>query len=400
MSADRQKEVERSVYRRMTILLVGGGTAGHISPLLAVAHELKGHSKATQIIYVGEKGSSFSDLASSSADIDSVCTIWAGKFRRYANQSLFAKLFDLKTHVLNMRDLLRFVFGVFEAFKIVRANRPNIVFIKGGFVGVPVGLVCRFMRVPYVTHDSDIIPGLANKIIARTALLHAVAMPPERYPYPLHKTIFTGVPVSNSYARVSFKQQKLFKDKVGVPKDSFLIFVTGGSQGAKGLNDIVSQVAADILDIGKDVYLIHQVGRNKTVSYKNIKDKQLKHIIQKDFIANMYEYTGAADVVVSRAGASTIAEMAIQAKACILVPSPHLAGDHQTKNAQFLHNIRAAVLLGQDELKQSPKHLIGQIKAFKQNDRMRQEYQAALHNLAEKRAAAKIADLLLNYNSK
>lgn len=312
----------------MTVMLVGGGTGGHILPLLAVAQELKSRDSKTHIIAVVDKSTNFAHLLESASEIDQVFKINAGKFRRYPNQSITEKLLDLNTLFLNIRDAFRTVVGIFQAYMLISKYKPRVAFIKGGFVGVPCGIGCRLSGTPFITHDSDATPGLANRIIGRWATLHAVAMKKEAYNYDPDKTVQVGIPVSKNFKKVTPKLKLRYREELGVPRNAKLILITGGSQGAKELNDLIASVSHALV-ANKDLYAIHQTG-NWTSNDLPIDNTRYKTV---EYIDDLYRYSGASDIIISRAG-SIIAEFATQHKSVILVPAPQLADGHQLKNAQ------------------------------------------------------------------
>jgi UDP-N-acetylglucosamine--N-acetylmuramyl-(pentapeptide) pyrophosphoryl-undecaprenol N-acetylglucosamine transferase len=159
------------------VLLSGGGTGGHITPILAVAHQLKQQDPTVKTVYVGEHGGKFASLLDGNTDIDEIKTIFAGKLRRYHGDSWFKRLFDVRANLLNLRDLFLFGVGLLQSLWLVKKINPDVVFLKGGFVGVPVGLSAALWHKPFVTHDSDALPGLANRIVSRWAKYHATGMP-------------------------------------------------------------------------------------------------------------------------------------------------------------------------------------------------------------------------------
>jgi len=182
-----------------TILLVGGGSGGHITPLLAIASEIKKLRKDYRVAVISERLGIFNHLFDNAQDIDDLHLINAGKFRRYYGRSFFKHFFDPKTFLLNLRDLFRFIFGIVESFWLLAHIRPDIIFIKGGYVGVPVGLIARLLRIPYVTHDSDAKPGLTNRLVGKKALFNAVGMPTNNYKYNEDKMVYVGVPIGNEF---------------------------------------------------------------------------------------------------------------------------------------------------------------------------------------------------------
>lgn len=185
-----------------TIVLTGGGSGGHITPLLAVAAELKRKDSGCKLVYIGQRGDGLGDIPAANPHIDEVYNVRAGKFRRYHGEGL-RQLLDLPTMFKNIRDAFYVVAGIWQSRKLLKRLQPSVVFVKGGFVGVPVGLAAAQLKIPYVTHDSDAIPGLANRIIARWAAIHAVALPAEVYAYPPAKTVTTGIPLQADFSPVT-----------------------------------------------------------------------------------------------------------------------------------------------------------------------------------------------------
>lgn len=163
----------------MRILVTGGGSGGHITPILAVVHELRQLSPKAEIIYVGQTGDDLLDVPAHDPNIASVVAIRAGKFRRYHGEG-WKQLFDVVTLCKNLRDAVWVLIGLWQSFWLLGRLRPDVIFVKGGFVGVPVGLAAALRGIPYVTHDSDALPGLANRIIARWAKVHTVQPLPIR----------------------------------------------------------------------------------------------------------------------------------------------------------------------------------------------------------------------------
>ena len=160
----------------LKVIVTGGGSGGHITPILAVAAELKRRDPKTRLIYVGQKGDGLADIPAADPNIDAVYAVQAGKFRRYHGEG-WRQLLDLKMWFLNIRDAFYVLIGIWQSWRLMKRLRPDVIFSRGGFVSVPVALGGKFNGVPYITHDSDSIPSLANRLIARWAAVHAVALP-------------------------------------------------------------------------------------------------------------------------------------------------------------------------------------------------------------------------------
>lgn len=384
----------------MKVVLTGGGTsAGHITPSLAVAHELKEIDPTVETIYIAQAGDSFADLPRQHPAIDKVYAIRAGKFRRYHSMGV-RQLFDIPTVAKNIRDLFLFGIGIVQSYFLLLRLKPDAILMKGGYVGAPVGLAAALLHIPYVTHDSDAIPGLANRIVARWARLHAVALPKEIYPYPPEKTVIVGVPVQGEFQPVTPALQAQYKQEIGLEGYNRVLFVTGGGQGSIRLNKAVIEVMPALLEQYPDMAVVHLAGRSQEKIVRAAYDKVLSQAEQerisvKGFISGLHKYSGAADVIVTRAGATTLAEFAVQHKACVIVPNPFLTGGHQLKNAQVLADRHAAVCVPEQQLDTDPKALETAISQLMSNADERSELAKQLGKLAHPGASKELAMVLL-----
>lgn len=329
-----------SSVRHKIFVLTGGGTGGHITPILAVALALKKQDPHCQIIYIGEKGSRFADLTKEHEAIDVVHTIWAGKLRRFHGRSWWDHLSDVRLVLLNIRDLFFLLMGSLQSLVLIARLKPDAIFLKGGFVGVPVGLAGAILRQVLVTHDSDAIPGLANRIVSRFVSTHAVAMEPALYPYPTDKTVQVGVLVEPGFQPVSPMQREAFASQIGIPKAATVLLITGSSSGAQRINEATKAIITQLLSDYPSLHVIHQTGKGFGNFYEPYRHERL-HVLE--FMRPMYVYTGAADIVVARASANTVAELGTQHKPVIVVPNPFLTAGHQLKNARILESYNAVI---------------------------------------------------------
>lgn len=379
--------------------MTGGGSGGHITPILAVAHELKQIDPKTEIIYIGQTGDSLGDIPAHDPNIDQTVTVRAGKLRRYHGEG-WKQLLDLPTVLKNIRDVFYTIAGIFQCIVRLHALRPDIVFIKGGFVGVPVGLAAAFWRIPYITHDSDAIPGLANRLVAPWAHLHAVAMPKEVYAYPQDKTVSVGVPISRNFHEPSAREVQQTRQKLGLGAYKRVLLITGGGLGAQRVNDAVVSCAPDLLRRYPDLAIVHLAGRAHEDSlrraYKqHIGSNDTARVIVKGFVNNLHEYSAAADVVITRAGGTSMAEFAAQAKACVVIPNPFLTGGHQLKNAKVLADRKAIKLVSEDKLAQDRSALMPPLVDLFDNPGATHELGKRLGSIEQTDAAYSVAMLLL-----
>lgn len=275
--------------------------------------------------------------------------------------------------------------------------KPQIIFSRGGFVSVPVALGGRLQGVPYITHDSDSIPSLANRLIARWAHLHAVALPAEVYPYPAKKIRVVGVPVSSHYELVTTQLQRHYRKLLHLEGYTQVLLVTGGGNGARGLNEHIVSNAQYLLARYPNMALLHITGRDLLEETKTSYDKELqvserKRVIIEGFVSDLYRYSGAADVVIARGGATNLAEFAIQAKACLIVPSPQLAWN--VKNAQVMAKHDAIIELSENHAEQELR-LAKVVSELLDSPARRAKLAGNLHKLAHDGSAQELAELLI-----
>ncbi len=323
-------------------------------------------------------------------DIDKVTSIYAGKFRRYHNESWLRRFIDIKTNLLNLRDAVFVVVGFFQSLRLLRKYRPQAVFLKGGFVGVPVGLAAGARRLPIITHDSDAVAGLANRLVSRLTLLHTTALPADYYSYPKNKVKQVGVIVAQKYQPVSEAGVIEAKQEIGIPKDATLLLITGGSTGAIAVNEAIERLYKELFAKYSNLYIIHQTGKGKAGEPSKYADySRLQRI---ELLKDMHLYSAAADIIVMRAGANTLAEFAMQAKACIVIPSPHLPGGHQLLNAAYFQERDAAVVLDQAEIEMSPQLLSSHIATLIKDKQRREQIAKNMHKEAQRNAGQLLSD--------
>ncbi|MFZ1248838.1 MAG: glycosyltransferase [Candidatus Saccharimonadales bacterium] len=380
----------------MNIVLTGGGSGGHIAPILAVAAELKRQMPSCHLTYIGQGGDDLLDVVQTNPHIDAVKTISAGKLRRYSGEG-WRQLLDLKTQALNIRDLARTVWGIGQSYRLLRALQPNVVFTRGGFVSVPVALAARLCRVPFMTHDADSVPSLANRLIARWAALHAVTLSPEIYPYPAAKMRMTGIPVGVHFEPVTSKLRAAYVAELGLPTDSQVVTVTGGGNGARMLNQAIVANTRYLFSRYPKLVLLHFAGRSleaeTNAAYDALDLGQARARVKVySFATDFYKYTGAADVVVARGGMGSLAELAMQQKACIVVPSKQLRWNVQ--NSRVLAKKQAIYELTEDQAEQ-PERLGRAVEELLENKARQTQLGQALGAIARPEAAKDLAKILL-----
>jgi UDP-N-acetylglucosamine--N-acetylmuramyl-(pentapeptide) pyrophosphoryl-undecaprenol N-acetylglucosamine transferase len=230
--------------------------------------------------------------------------------------------------------------------------------------------------------------------------LHTVALPKEVYSYPQDKTLDVGVPLSQNYKPYSAAEAREAREQITGKPDGRVLLVTGGGLGAKRVNDAVAVCAEALLERYPDLTIVQIAGRAQEAKLRQQYKKKLPEayqdrVIVKGFITNLYTYSGAADVVVTRAGATSIAEYAAQQKACIVIPNPLLTGGHQLKNAQVLSERAAVRLLSEDKLKQDQQALMPPLADLLDNPERARQLGKTLGSFSQADSAKRLAMLLL-----
>lgn len=316
-----------------------------------------------------------------------ISIIPAGKFRRYSHLT-FWQHFTVPSVVFgNLGDITRIIRGGFASLWLLMRHRPDVVFAKGGYVCLPLGLAAWLLRVPLVIHDSDTRPGLTNRVLARFAQRIATGSPLENYPYDKRKTTYTGVPISPQFGPVTPSRQAELKQKLGLPSDRPLIVATGGGLGSRLINQ-ATIAAADKIGDTASFYIV--TGKGNLDIAKTQADNN-KNVSLTDFVyQGMPEVLGAADIVVARGSATFLQELAGLEKAVVVVPA-HQLGD-QLKNAEMFASSGAAVVLSDDDLVDK---LPGALSQLLSDEVARQDYASRLHQFARPGAATDVAKIIV-----
>lgn len=363
---------------------------------MSLARELKLLDPAGRIIYIGLKGDKIESLKSSYHYFDEVFYISAGKFRRYHGESFWSHVVDLRTLALNIRDFFKVIVGIFEAGRLLKRIRPNVLFSKGGFVAVPVGIAARLCTVPIVTHDSDVTTGLANRIIGRWAKFHATGMPTDLYSYPKQSIRFVGIPTDERIKPVNASGQASFKKQLGLDPKQPVLLVGGAGLGSRDINNLVLEIANTLLNELSNLHIFHIAGTSHlstvTNAYQKLPVANRSRVTVFGFTTDFYKYCGAADLVITRPGATTMAELAIASKAVLVIPASYLAGGHQSANAKSLQDLNAVKVLSGEI---NPQELLGAAVELLTNDAKRQRLATNLGKTAQPQASRKLAKLIL-----
>jgi UDP-N-acetylglucosamine--N-acetylmuramyl-(pentapeptide) pyrophosphoryl-undecaprenol N-acetylglucosamine transferase len=380
----------------MKILAVGGGSGGHVTPVVAVLRELKKEDSSVDIRFWCDR--KFAPQARSIMqhfdDSIPVETIFSGKLRRYNDLPVWRQLLRPVSIVLpNIRDGFLIGLGFLQSLVKLRSWKPDVVFTKGGFVCLPVGLAAKVLHIPLVIHDSDAHPGLTNRVLAKWATRIATGAPLKFYSYPKEISRYVGIPINEEFEPFSLVQRQQLKAKLGFEPKQPLVVITGGGLGAGRINDAVAKRLNELLGITSVVLIsgTAQYDELRATTPENDPRFQLHAFIS----SGMAELLGAADIVVTRAGATTILELAALAKPTVLVPNGFLTGGHQLKNASVYAEKGAVEVINDHELYANPQLLVDTLTSLLANPKRLVEMSRTFHEFARPHAARDMADLIV-----
>lgn len=286
------------------------------------------------------------------------------------------------------------VAGFFQSFFKLILWRPDVVFTKGGYVCLPVGVAAYLLRIPLVVHDSDAHPGLTNRILGKWATAIATGAPLEHYNYPIEKSRYVGIPIAAEYHEFSKKEQTAAKQKWGIATNRPLVVVTGGGLGASRINDAIVITLEKLLKL-TSVVLISGEGQYDdllSITPANNQNFQLYPFISDNFASLL----GAADLVIARAGATTILELASLAKPTILIPNAKLSGGHQLKNAEVYQKSQATVVVDEDDLVENPIVIVDAVDKVLSDKKETEKMARIFSSFARPNAAKEVADMIIS----
>ena len=357
------------------IIISGGGTGGHIFPALAIARAVKERMPGANILFIGANGRmEMEKVPAAGFSIEGLRI--SGLSRRLTPGNL---LFPLKV-----------VSSILKAIRIIRRFKADVAVGVGGYASGPALRAASLLGVPTLIQEQNSFPGITNKILARKAARICVAFPGMEKYFPAEKIVLTGNPVRKDVIETSGKRKEAAAF-FGLQPEGLTVFVVGGSQGAYSVNTYIENILAQIRE--EEVQLIWQTGRNFLPrAVQACRDAGLEAARPVDFIQRMDLAYAMADIVVSRAGAIAIAELAAVKKAVIFIPLPTAAEDHQMKNARRLEEKGAAVVIRDPE---SPEKLPGMLKELIHDEQKRRALEEKIGEFAVPGADRKIADEII-----
>lgn len=361
-----------NLQKHKRIIISGGGTGGHIFPAISVANALMKIDPSTEILFVGAEGRMEMEKVPAAGYKITGLPV-AGLYRS----------FTLK----NIGVVIKLIKSLRLARKVIREFKPDVVVGVGGYASGPVLRQAGKMNIPTLIQEQNSYAGVTNKLLAKKASVICVAYEGMEKYFPAGKIIKTGNPVRQSFDDLENIKREAF-EYFGLKQGFPVVLVLGGSLGAGSINKSLS----DNMELltASDCQWLWQTGKHY---YEHIKSmlpaSATGHISAHGFINRMDYAFAAADVIISRAGAGTISELCLVGKPVILVPSPNVAEDHQTKNARALSDRDAAVLIPDN---QSHKTLVAEAVRLVADRERRQQLSENIKKMADRDADIRIAE--------
>jgi len=315
--------------KKPRFIISGGGTGGHIYPAVAIANELKSRFPEAEFLFVGAKDK-----------MEMQKVPQAG----YAIKGLWISGIQRKLTLDNAMFPFKLLSSMWNSFRIIKSFKPDVVIGTGGFASGAVLKVASILGIPTVIQEQNSHPGITNKLLAKKANKICVAYENLERFFPKDKMILTGNPVRQDLINEANKSEAIAYFKLDANKKTLLVL--GGSLGARRINQLIEK-ELDFL-LSQNIQIIWQCGKLYLNDYSKYNEKENVQVVA--FIDRMDLVYAAADVVISRSGASSVSELCIVGKPTIFIPSPNVAEDHQTKNAKAISDKNGAILIKESEL--------------------------------------------------
>jgi UDP-N-acetylglucosamine--N-acetylmuramyl-(pentapeptide) pyrophosphoryl-undecaprenol N-acetylglucosamine transferase len=354
------------------VIISGGGTGGHIFPALAIAHAIVKQRPDAEILFVGAIGKM--EMEKVPAAGFRIEGLWISGLKRELTLD-------------NLSFPFKVLSSISKAVRIIKEFRPDVAVGVGGYASGPLLYAATLKKVPCLIQEQNSYPGITNKILSKRVQKICVAYSGMSKYFPAEKIILTGNPVRESVLQIEGKREEAFSFfNLSATKKTLL--VTGGSQGARSINKSILAGLSQFIQ--NDIQVIWQTGKWFFEEAQSaLKPEHATHIRVFDFIARMDLAYAAADLVLSRAGASTVSEIALVGKPSVMVPLPTAAEDHQTKNIEALVAAHASVMVKDAD---ASLQLVARAISLMKDDEMLKQLSENISRLALPGAAEKIAD--------
>lgn len=319
----------------MKLIVAGGGTGGHLFPGIAVAEEFLSRDDSNQVVFVGsEKG------------IEARTIPQLG----YKLELISAAGVRGKSSLAKLKGATMLLYGYAQSRRLLQQHRPDLVLGVGGYASLPMVLAAKGMNIPHFIHEQNSLPGMANKVLSRIADKVFISLEESAKFFPKNSTLLTGNPLRRQILDVLISAGNKLIDK-SVNEDAFHLFIFGGSQGAHALNVALPQAVAQLSTAErKRLVITHQTGKDDYQSTLSAYQAINFEADVRPFIDDMATAYHKADLVICRAGATTIAEVTALGKPCLFIPFPYATDDHQRLNAEALLKKGACEMLLERDL--------------------------------------------------
>jgi UDP-N-acetylglucosamine--N-acetylmuramyl-(pentapeptide) pyrophosphoryl-undecaprenol N-acetylglucosamine transferase len=345
--------------KQFKFIISGGGTGGHIYPAIAIANELKSRYPDAEFLFVGAKDK-----------MEMQKVPQAG----YKIKGLWISGIQRKLTLQNAMFPFKLLSSLWKSYWILKQFKPDVVIGTGGFASGTVLKVASMLGISTVIQEQNSYPGITNKLLAKKAAVICVAYEGLDRFFPPEKTIITGNPVRQDLLEIDEKRiQALTYLELDPTKRTLLVL--GGSLGARRINQLIAEEIDLFQDLG--IQVVWQCGKLYFEEYNHFNEKNNVHVLA--FIDKMDFAYAAADIIISRSGASSVSELCIVGKPTIFIPSPNVSEDHQTKNAQAILDKKAAILLKENELNEKFKVTFADLLS---NDEKQEKLSKKIHKLA------------------
>ncbi len=363
----------------MKVILCGGGTSGHVNPALNIAETLKKRDPKTEIMFIGTK-----------RGIESTLVPKFGYEIGFVEVSGFSRKLTLK----NIKAAWHAFTSVSEAKKIIKQFKPDLVIGTGGYVSWPTVKAASKLKIPTLIHEQNAFPGVTTKMLSKYVDKVCISFGGSENFFDesvREKLVLTGNPVViDGMSREDARKQ------LGLSNDEPYILSYGGSMGADKINELAFELMENY-SIPKNVRHAHAIGRVGLEKFSGIaKEKDFyshKNLSINEYIYDMSVHQAAADVIICRAGAMTLSELAIRGRAAILIPSPYVTEDHQYKNAKLLADAGAAVVLRENEV--DGKTLTNTVSELLSNPNKRRRMEESVKNFGKPDSLEHIVEIAL-----
>lgn len=360
----------------MKVIIAGGGTGGHLFPGLALAEEFKRRDSSTEVIFVGTEHGLEARVIPREG---------------YTLKFLRAEGLVGVSIIKKLKAIIKIFFSILDSHRIIKTVRPDIIIGVGGYASGVILFVASIKSIPTMIIEQNANPGMTNKILGKFVNTVCISYQESISFFPGVRTFLTGNPVRLQVFKGNIEAAyKLFS----LERDLFTVFIFGGSAGARSINRAMVDALNYLYDLKDKIQFLHQTGQR---DYENIRDAYRKVGFKgtiAPFIYQMGEAYAVADIVIARAGATTLAELTALGKPAILIPYPYAAGNHQELNAKKLVDMGAAKMILDREMK--GEILAEMIRNLYENEKLRAEMQNNSKSVGRPDAAEKIVDIAMS----